>query len=664
MCVHSQRRRPLCKVCPSPPLKEETIKMSEKKRPRACDTCHSIKIKCELGSTEGLLPPCGRCKRLGKECVVSPPKRQKDRVAELEAQVEALTKLLQAQNIRPETTPQGSGEPSPQSYGETVNRSRSATATTPYVSQRKRRRDDEFTPPASDTDGIFAPDRRVELDTVLPQHVQEELLARYLRDLVPYFPVVPISGDQSYESLRNERPLLLQAAVYCASFGALSLEKQEDVGKVVMDLFAAKAMADGEKSAELIQAMQAAVLYYRTTKHHTHIAAWQFIQLAGGLAEDIGIGGPQRPPPLNVPAGGPYIDSSEAWRTWLVCHMLSATLALFMRKPNASTWDKRDEHNLEMLEYSYFRLETDELLGQHVRAERLCDVIATQQCLYEDASTVDVSDPLVQSGMQRLMDSITDWRSQIPRALNGPIMEFWENAAILYMHEPVLHTSTNNASFAAPFIAQRISVTDFPNPLVSTEHVASMYRLRDAAHALLNIFEGFDIAHLTALPAMYFPGRMAFAIYLLAKLYVAATAPGNTFGAFIDPESLLLEQYLEKMIQAHTKVATIDEWCGQARILSSSFKMREWYHNYRSNFQHSTSKERQGSGDLQVSSFPLLPTSNAPLPADWSNLNFIDTSTDLGLEEFFSDPQLTAWFPQQFDTVPAGTSTAQMQGFL
>lgn len=400
--------------------------------------------------------------------------------------------------------------------------------------------------------------------------------------------------------------------------------------------------------------MQAAVLYYRTTKHHTHIAAWQFIELAGGLAEDIGIGGPQRPPSLSCPAGGPYIDSSEAWRTWLVCHMLSATLALFMRKPNPSNWDHRDSQSLEMMEYSYFKMDTDELLGQHIRAERLCDVIATEQCLYDNAPTVDITEPAVQTQMRRLADSITDWTAQIPRAIDGPEMRFWENVAHLYMHEPVLHTPTNKSSFAAPFIAPRISVTDFPKPLVCQEHIISIYKIKDCAHAVLDVFGQFDAAYFAAMPAMYFPGRVAYAMYLLGKLYVAATAPGNTFGAFLDPDSLMLEVYLEKMMQMHARVAAIDEWCGQARILSASFKMREWFQNYRTKI--APSLEVQSTSQSQISGYDTVPTSGVPLMDQWSTMPHVDDTQALGLEEFFADPMLNGWFPQQFDQPSASSS--------
>ena len=349
--------------------------------------------------------------------------------------------------------------------------------------------------------------------------------------------------------------------------------------------------------------------------------------------------------------------------------MLSATLALFTRSPNASTWDARDENNLQMLEFSYFRMDTDELLCQHVRAERLCDIVATAQRLYDDAPTVDIADPAVQLGMQRLADSIVDWRSQVPPSLNSPVMEFWQHAATLYLQEPVLHTPTNASSFSAPFIAPRLSVTDFPAPLPPTPaHLSSIHALRTSIHALLDLFASFSTAHLTALPAMYFPGRVAYAAYLLAKLYVALTAPGNTLGAFVDPGTLLMEHYLEIMVRSHRRVCEIDEWCGQARILSSAFRLREWYMNYQANFLGGPSKERQDSGGGGVQPpVPVEPSSYdtaapAPLPDDWSNnLTFMDgtTTADWGLEAFFADPLLTDWFPQPFDD---GTSAAGGMG--
>jgi len=70
------------------------------KRPRACEACRGLKVKCEFDPSnhDG---PCKRCAKAHRNCVVTQPsrKRQKktdSRVAELEKKIDALTAVLQA----------------------------------------------------------------------------------------------------------------------------------------------------------------------------------------------------------------------------------------------------------------------------------------------------------------------------------------------------------------------------------------------------------------------------------------------------------------------------------------------------------------------------------------------------------------------------------------
>lgn len=70
------------------------------KRPRACEACRGLKVKCEFDPSnhDG---PCRRCAKAHRNCVVTQPsrKRQKktdSRVAELEKKIDALTAVLQA----------------------------------------------------------------------------------------------------------------------------------------------------------------------------------------------------------------------------------------------------------------------------------------------------------------------------------------------------------------------------------------------------------------------------------------------------------------------------------------------------------------------------------------------------------------------------------------
>lgn len=71
---------------------------NDPKRPRACEACRGLKVRCEPDPVKGT---CRRCAKAGRQCIVTVPsrKRQKktdSRVAELEKKIDALTASLHA----------------------------------------------------------------------------------------------------------------------------------------------------------------------------------------------------------------------------------------------------------------------------------------------------------------------------------------------------------------------------------------------------------------------------------------------------------------------------------------------------------------------------------------------------------------------------------------
>ncbi|KAI9672381.1 MAG: hypothetical protein M1817_003403 [Caeruleum heppii] len=73
---------------------------NDPKRPRACEACRGLKVRCEPDTTDAG-KPCLRCAKAGRSCVVTAPsrKRQKrtdNKVAELEKKIDALTARLEA----------------------------------------------------------------------------------------------------------------------------------------------------------------------------------------------------------------------------------------------------------------------------------------------------------------------------------------------------------------------------------------------------------------------------------------------------------------------------------------------------------------------------------------------------------------------------------------
>ena len=79
------------------PVRDLTDVKNELKRPRACEACRGLKVRC-VPEPDG---KCKRCAKAGRQCVVTAPsrKRQKksdSRVAELEKKIDVLTASLQA----------------------------------------------------------------------------------------------------------------------------------------------------------------------------------------------------------------------------------------------------------------------------------------------------------------------------------------------------------------------------------------------------------------------------------------------------------------------------------------------------------------------------------------------------------------------------------------
>lgn len=209
--------------------------MPAPKRARACDACHAIKIKCELGSGVAGEPPCERCTRLGKTCIVTPPIRQKDRVAELEAKVEALTRLLAAQEIQVPETPASSI-----SKGAEGSDS-SPPARASVETSKKRRLEGSESNGGKDSSDVVelnssSDEIKLELDVVVPRAVQVRILDRYRKELQPRMSLSSLATKGDYDYLRSKYPILFQTIVYCASSGFVSTEVQEDISKVVIDL--------------------------------------------------------------------------------------------------------------------------------------------------------------------------------------------------------------------------------------------------------------------------------------------------------------------------------------------------------------------------------------------------------------------------------------------
>jgi hypothetical protein len=410
-------------------------------------------------------------------------------------------------------------------------------------------------------------------------------LDKYISDYAVIFPLVVLSGDCSLDAFRNEKPMLLLAIVYVASPGILDDDTQEQLCQELLKRIALQVLADGVKTFELLQALIVTSAWFRTPRHHQHLAAYQLTSIALDMATGLGIADPASGSGFHVPSAlascYANIETVAAATACLATHRLSATMLNLLRKPQSVIWTSYHDTCLMFLGYSTFTSPEKIWLALYFRAERLCDQVMSKMQLCDPTVHKDIADSSTQQLIQECRTSIVDWRILLPPKYH-PEIAFWEYVASAYMHETVLHTSSNKQSFAAPFVPEMLSAMDFPKVVATESHTRSLVELRAAVLMIINIYSSLDTQMLEALPAFIWTSRALYALFVSIKMYVALTAPGNTYGAVMSAETLEIEDSFSKLTAAWARLDAIDPRSGPARVSSATLRLHEWFTSYMS----------------------------------------------------------------------------------
>jgi hypothetical protein len=560
--------------------------MPAQPRGRACQNCQSIKIKCELGAPGGGPPPCQRCTRLSKTCVLAPPKRQKDRVAELEAKVAELTKLLDAQGLQNTTLEAGDLS------GSGTGSEEQSDTEIPVSSQKKRKLEvsayssngpsstEGPSPASSGGDTNFVNSGTSRLDALLPLKLQQRVLDEYITSYQPLLMISPLSSGTQASLLRNTMPNTLHAIVYIASCGILSWDLQDQINVSLIEDLTSRTIAQCEKSVDLLQALQIVCLYYRSPRNSTQIPLFQLVNIEADMAVDLGFGGNQNPPSLSIVgmAEG-LLGGVKASRMWLTSFLITQATALLRRKSNEQKWTFHHDQCLQTIE-------TDTVdsgllkLAQQARAAQLLAMISEDMDLNTNLISPIVGTASCQRTMSQLQSQITEWRLQVPIDLWSSSLTFTGFYMELLLYEPVLHTPKNKATFAAPFLIERLSTADVPTPPLTQYHFDAVQSLKSACHNLIDAATAFTGPELIALPTLLHAPRIAQAAQTLLRLHVAITVSGNTYGQILRPEELQTMEYMEKCLEMVNRTAVIDSEAVIVRIVKYTNELKKWMQQY------------------------------------------------------------------------------------
>jgi hypothetical protein len=511
------------------------------KRNRACEECHRLKIKCDVSTISR--DACERCSRNDLECVPAAPRLQRDRINQLEAQVQELKLALSDQSSN--TTPSRSPGHFPEDQDQSILSN---------------------------------------LDTRITLSKQQDLLYFFRHQVSAVWPVVRVTMD--LDQIRAKSPILLLSILVFScthNMQGTELEVHDNLIRETMRTLGNEVIGRGQRSLELVQALLLSAFWSKSTRKGSQASCYQIVQLAVDMAIDLGIAGlAWQPSPAAYFCRLEDATSVEARRTWLACYVAHSTSSVDMRRPNTVPWDSHHQECLVHLEST--GEPPDLLLCQIVRITHLTQQILSDLHLFRLAIFVDGNDYSTHVTMEGLKHKVDAWIAQIPPLLaTSPTLRILRHVAMVHIYEVILHTRTNKSSFAAPYIPGRIPVKDFPMPANMISLLSpALQALIHHCHAVVDTATDMDPALVLSLPTFTFAPTVIYSLYILVTALAASTSPGNVYGHCVTRDAFQIEQCGTKLRRLTAGMKSLDPTmsCWTTRLFDATGWLEEWYNDY------------------------------------------------------------------------------------
>ncbi|GKT99547.1 cercosporin resistance protein [Fusarium langsethiae] len=543
-----------------------------KKRSRACEACQALKVKCEFASPDS--STCERCTRFNITCVPAARKWQRDRIAELEDQIKSLQERLD-----------GASTQAVSSYA-------ASTRATSVFS----------------TEGNWSTTNTLPSDLgFLDAHLDYESQLKSLKAcsttttqfwyLIP--PVESSSAPSRLDSMRTETPIKLMAMFAVApSEAEIDPQTQEELRTKTLEILGKAAVGLKSPSVDLIQAALIMSLWIRPSLSMNHGNPIQLAFIAHDLGVELGLGGSEMQ--TSAPAwffrmqGPPTL---EMQKTWLASWMTSTMAALGLRRAHVFDWGRSHYEALHALETDG----SEPLFLEMLHATRLHARIAAGLELCNTHAFHDVESDVAAATRARTYNDLNALSSR-PLA-HDVQLRFWRMLAAVHVNEPVLHTATNKILFGSPYLAERIGVNDFACPAQVTPTTATaLISLVEACHLTIDMVLEMEPSLILSLPSLCFGPAVSYTLSILVKVFVAVSAPGNTYSQVLTREALHVREAMRKLISVKERLIHLDPHMGNwnTRIIGSVEWLGVWLDDYEGIIEQYESNLERGTAEHEI----------------------------------------------------------------
>ncbi|KAJ3499973.1 hypothetical protein NM208_g17250 [Fusarium decemcellulare] len=413
---------------------------------------------------------------------------------------------------------------------------------------------------------------------VLSMEKATELFARYNDHMIFHLPAIVFPPGFTAAELRKTKPTLFLAIMAAATAESPSLQKT--LQKELMLVFAEKVMLAGEKTLELVQAINVAVIWYWPPEHFEELKFYQLVHMAAVMAIDIGLGQKvkQRRGKV-IPDSwrqGPSLGPSRRWtppdptsiesrRTWLTCYFLAANTSMALHRPNLIRWNPFMAESVRILQSSPDAAPTDAYFCHLVWTHRLSEEVGIQFALDDPTANISITDPRTQYTLKGLEQDLKEYSESIPPDMLQSTLKMSFSVLSLYMHEMALHSRAVEP-IRPPFSADSLRDGLINGEKLSAAHISAISTCLTSIDSLLNTFLDMDIFSVRCLPVFNFV-RVAYAVVMLIKLYFSASAHGSDLGRVFNKEDMQVGRHLDALLDKFRATAADDRCRPAAKFL-------------------------------------------------------------------------------------------------
>ncbi|GKT83690.1 fungal specific transcription [Colletotrichum tofieldiae] len=399
-----------------------------------------------------------------------------------------------------------------------------------------------------------------------------ELFERYNTHMVPHMPAVVFAAATTAEETRKAKPLLFLAIMSAASSESPNLQRR--LVKELMQIFAEKIIITGEKSLEIVQALQVAVIWYWPPEHFEELKFYQLVHIGAVMALDLGLGRRTGGRKMQIPyqlrnhpfkrASPPDPASIECRRAWLAAYFLAANTSMALHRPNLVRWTSFMAESMEVLQTAADAAPTDKYFCHLVWTHRLAEEVGIQFSMDDPAIIPSITDSRTQYSLRMLERDLEKYTASVPKEEMQSTLRMSFHVLSLYMHEIALHSQMDD--IRPPFDTATLKDGMLTSLTLTTSHINALSACLSAIDGIFDAFLAMEVPSIRCLPIFNFV-RVAYAVVVLIKMYFSATAPGSELGKVIDKDNMKVECYLDALLEKFRAAASDDRSRPAAKFL-------------------------------------------------------------------------------------------------